>query len=158
MCSSGKKVTVKGHGGLIDIQGVTVAQVDDQVRLQKVETWFDPMEMFRQIAPNGITDENLTEPESRPAERQDNEPSKDGHSTSQEDKIDAGSTTTIPRDDETKTVTTNRDGVDEKVQVATGSEGPSGIAIKEQPEQEAVMTHDDMSKAMSSGCPFLNEQ
>ncbi|KAK0103380.1 hypothetical protein ONS95_005406 [Cadophora gregata] len=48
-----EKVTVKAHGGAIDIQGITVAKVDDKVRLQSVETWFDPMEMFRQIAPNG---------------------------------------------------------------------------------------------------------
>ncbi|GME24158.1 hypothetical protein GTA08_BOTSDO07581 [Neofusicoccum parvum] len=50
----GEKVTAKAHGGSIDIQGVTVATVDDKVRLQRVETWFDPMEMFRQIAPQGI--------------------------------------------------------------------------------------------------------
>ncbi|MCJ1465834.1 hypothetical protein MMC07_004453 [Pseudocyphellaria aurata] len=50
----GEKITAKAHNGPIDIEGVTVAQVDDQVRLQKVETWFDPLEMFRQIAPNGI--------------------------------------------------------------------------------------------------------
>lgn len=47
--SKGEKVTIKAHGGLIDIQGVTVAKVDDKVRLQSVDTWFDPMEMFRQI-------------------------------------------------------------------------------------------------------------
>jgi hypothetical protein len=31
-----------------------VAKVDDKVRLQSVETWFDPLEMFRQIAPEGV--------------------------------------------------------------------------------------------------------
>lgn len=41
---------------------MTVAQVDDQVRLQKVETWFDPLEMFRQIAPNGIVNREAREP------------------------------------------------------------------------------------------------
>jgi hypothetical protein len=46
-------VVAKAHGGLIDIQGVTVATVDDKVRMQQVETWFDPMEMFRQIDPEG---------------------------------------------------------------------------------------------------------
>ena len=53
MISKGKKVTAKAHGGAIDIQGITVAKVVDKVRLQSVETWFDPMEMFRQIAPTG---------------------------------------------------------------------------------------------------------
>lgn len=38
---------------------MTVAQVDDKVRLQKVETWFDPLEMFRQIAPNGIVNKEV---------------------------------------------------------------------------------------------------
>ncbi|KAF2135958.1 uncharacterized protein K452DRAFT_354163 [Aplosporella prunicola CBS 121167] len=49
-----EKVTAKAHGGPIDIQGVTVATVDDKIRLQRVETWFDPMDMFRQIAPQGV--------------------------------------------------------------------------------------------------------
>jgi hypothetical protein len=51
--SKGEKVRVKAHGGPIEIQGITVAMVDDKVRLQKVETWFDPLEMFRQIAAHG---------------------------------------------------------------------------------------------------------
>jgi hypothetical protein len=46
-------VKAKAHGGPIDIQGVTVAEVDDQLRVLKLETWFDPLEMFRQIAPEG---------------------------------------------------------------------------------------------------------
>ncbi|KAF2839769.1 hypothetical protein M501DRAFT_932858 [Patellaria atrata CBS 101060] len=50
----GEKITSKAHGGSIDIEGVTIAHVDNKVRLQKVETWFDPMEMFRQIAPTGV--------------------------------------------------------------------------------------------------------
>lgn len=34
---------------MIDIQGVTVAKLNDQFKIQTLETWFDPMEMFRQI-------------------------------------------------------------------------------------------------------------
>jgi len=49
----GEKITAKAHGGVLDIQGITIAKVDDKVRLQAVETWFDPMEMFRQISPAG---------------------------------------------------------------------------------------------------------
>lgn len=60
--SKGERITAKAHNGPIDIEGVTVAQVDDQVRLQKVETWFDPLEMFRQIAPNGIVNKEVREP------------------------------------------------------------------------------------------------
>ncbi|KAK8166320.1 putative pathogen-related protein [Phyllosticta citrichinensis] len=58
----GEKVTAKAHGGSIDIQGVTVAKVDDKVRLQRVETWFDPMEMFRKIAPQGIVNKEPIAP------------------------------------------------------------------------------------------------
>ena len=53
-CSKGEKVVAKAHGGPIEIFGVTVAQVDDKVRLQELDTWFDPLDMFRQIAPKGI--------------------------------------------------------------------------------------------------------
>jgi hypothetical protein len=52
--NKGEKVTAKAHGGPIDIQGVTVATVNDKVQLQAVRTWFDPMDMFRQIAPDGV--------------------------------------------------------------------------------------------------------
>ncbi len=55
-------MTAKAHGGSIDVQGVTVALVDDKFRLQKVETWFDPLEMFRQIAPNGVVHKAAVSP------------------------------------------------------------------------------------------------
>ncbi|KAF1991597.1 hypothetical protein K402DRAFT_322458 [Aulographum hederae CBS 113979] len=55
----GEKITAKAHGGAIDIEGVTVANVDDKVRLQAVHTWFDPLEMFRQIAPKGIVNKEV---------------------------------------------------------------------------------------------------
>ncbi|KAJ6584046.1 hypothetical protein DFH09DRAFT_265818 [Mycena vulgaris] len=47
----GERVTIKAHGGVLEIQGVTVAVVNDKLQLQKVETWFDPLEMFRQMGP-----------------------------------------------------------------------------------------------------------
>ena len=52
--SKGEKVTAKAHGGPIEIFGITVANVDDKVRLQAVDTWMDPLVMFRQIAPYGV--------------------------------------------------------------------------------------------------------
>lgn len=52
--SKGEKVTAKAHGGLIDIQGVTVAEVDEKIRMRAIQTWMDPLEMFRQIAPHGV--------------------------------------------------------------------------------------------------------
>ncbi|KFZ06033.1 hypothetical protein V501_07791 [Pseudogymnoascus sp. VKM F-4519 (FW-2642)] len=50
----GEKVTVPAHGATIDIQGVTIARVNASMQIQSIETFFDPLEMFRQIAPNGI--------------------------------------------------------------------------------------------------------
>ena len=52
-------MTCKAHGGPIEIFGITIAQVDEQTRLQAVDTWMDPLDMFRQIAPHGIVN---TEP------------------------------------------------------------------------------------------------
>ncbi|KAK5110878.1 hypothetical protein LTR85_000716 [Meristemomyces frigidus] len=55
----GEKVVAKAHGGPIEIFGVTVARVDDKVRLQDVDTWFDPLDMFRQIAPHGVVNKEF---------------------------------------------------------------------------------------------------
>ena len=57
--SKGEKITARAHGDVIEIQGVTVAQVDEKVRLQSVETWMDPLEMFRQIAPEGVVERKV---------------------------------------------------------------------------------------------------
>jgi hypothetical protein len=53
--SKGEKVTIKAHGGPIDIEGVIIAAVNDKLQLQKIEVWFDPMDMFRQMKPNDET-------------------------------------------------------------------------------------------------------
>ncbi|KAF8214938.1 hypothetical protein K438DRAFT_1926605 [Mycena galopus ATCC 62051] len=50
---NGERVTIRAHGKVLDIEGVTVAIVNDKLQLQKVETWFDPLEMFRQMGPLG---------------------------------------------------------------------------------------------------------
>jgi hypothetical protein len=77
--SKGEKVTAKAHGGAIDITGITIATVDDAVRLQNVNTYFDPMEMFRQIAPNGIVNKQVVDKRIDPSTALDTEiPSQDG--------------------------------------------------------------------------------
>ncbi|EEP82034.1 conserved hypothetical protein [Uncinocarpus reesii 1704] len=53
MNDKGEKVTVKAHGGDIDIQGLLVAKVNEKLQIQSIEVWNDPMEMFRQIGKNG---------------------------------------------------------------------------------------------------------
>ncbi|KAK3358048.1 hypothetical protein B0T25DRAFT_176115 [Lasiosphaeria hispida] len=56
----GEKVSIKAHGGPIDIEGVGVAVVNDKLQLTKVEVFFDPMSMFRQMASEGnVTKENV---------------------------------------------------------------------------------------------------
>ncbi|CAE7024387.1 hypothetical protein CFE70_003454 [Pyrenophora teres f. teres 0-1] len=69
--NKGEKVTAKAHGGSIDIQGVTVATVNDKVQLQSVRTWFDPMDMFRQIAPDGVVKKEEAPKNMSPAEALD---------------------------------------------------------------------------------------
>ncbi|KAF9892319.1 hypothetical protein FE257_002096 [Aspergillus nanangensis] len=46
----GEKVTIKAHGGVIDISGIVIAKVNSGLKLEKIDVWFDPMDMFRQIA------------------------------------------------------------------------------------------------------------
>ncbi|KAE8352505.1 hypothetical protein BDV28DRAFT_124505 [Aspergillus coremiiformis] len=45
----GDKVRVEAHGGLIDIQGIVIANVNEKLQLENIDVWFDPMDMFRQI-------------------------------------------------------------------------------------------------------------
>ena len=88
MYSKGQKVTAKAHGGPIDIEGVTVATVDDKVRLQNVQTWFDPLEMFRQIAPNGVVNKESI-PKTVSITLDDEDQTKEGPKASQ-DIFDSG--------------------------------------------------------------------
>jgi hypothetical protein len=39
----------------LEIQGVAAAEVNEKLQLQKVEIFFDPQALFRQMAPNGET-------------------------------------------------------------------------------------------------------
>ncbi|KAL5115990.1 hypothetical protein ACEQ8H_006107 [Pleosporales sp. CAS-2024a] len=66
--NQGEKVTARAHGGPIDIQGVTVATVNDKVQLQAVRTWFDPMDLFRQIAPKGVVQRESVPRGAKPAD------------------------------------------------------------------------------------------
>lgn len=49
--SKGENVSLKAHGGNIDIEGMAVAVVNDKLQIEKVDIWFDPMAMFRQMQP-----------------------------------------------------------------------------------------------------------
>ncbi|KAL3418166.1 hypothetical protein PVAG01_09881 [Phlyctema vagabunda] len=50
---AGEKVTVKAHGGTINFYGLTVAKLTDDLRIQSLDTFFNPMEMFEQIGRGG---------------------------------------------------------------------------------------------------------
>lgn len=66
-------MSAKAHGGAIDIEGVTVATVNDKLQLQSVRTWFDPMDMFRQIAPDGVVKKEAVDKKLSPGEALDSE-------------------------------------------------------------------------------------
>lgn len=51
----GDLVTIKAHNQMLDIQGVTVAKVNDKFQITSLETWFDPKDMFEQMKPSAET-------------------------------------------------------------------------------------------------------
>ncbi|KAI4728544.1 hypothetical protein E4T49_03673 [Aureobasidium sp. EXF-10728] len=131
----GEKVTAKAHGGAIDITGITIATVDDAVRLQEVNTYFDPMEMFRQIAPNGIVNKQVIDKKIDPSIALDIQvPSQDGsklaqaHGSEHPDESRPTSTAATSRT-ETNNIST------------TGTCPVSGAS---------------MSAALSAGCPVMS--
>ena len=73
--NKGQKVTAPAHGNAIDIQGVTVATVNDALQLQSVRTWFDPLDMFRQIAPTGVVKKEAVDKSLSPGDAIDAAPS-----------------------------------------------------------------------------------
>ncbi|KAJ3551968.1 hypothetical protein NPX13_g11230 [Xylaria arbuscula] len=50
--AAGEKVKVPPTGKVIDIEGVTVAHLNDKMQVTKLKTWFDSDEMFRQMDPD----------------------------------------------------------------------------------------------------------
>lgn len=51
----GDVVTIKAHGKPLDIQGITIAKLDDQLRVESLETFFDAKDMFEQMLPSAET-------------------------------------------------------------------------------------------------------
>lgn len=47
--SKGDNVVIKAHGGTIDIEGVVVAVVNEKLQMQKIDVFFDPQGIFRQM-------------------------------------------------------------------------------------------------------------
>ncbi|KAL3418658.1 hypothetical protein PVAG01_10374 [Phlyctema vagabunda] len=124
---SGQKVTAKAHGGPIDIQGLTVAKVDSQLRLQSVETWFDPLTMFRQIAPNGVVNKEVSTP-------------KPG--------VDITTALHGSEGHEHKAESNSNSNPSVKLD-------PGEAALTPADSTETTMTHEEMSKVTPAECPFL---
>jgi len=127
---------------VIDIKGITIAKVDDKVRLQSVETWFDPMEMFRQIAPSGIVNKTIHEPVT----------GKDLSSQLHGDEDDEHA----PKHEFTENVVTASENTTEEVAAEKKSEvGPGNAVIGSVDSKETTATHEEMSKITPAQCPFL---
>ncbi|RSL79574.1 hypothetical protein CEP52_017505 [Fusarium oligoseptatum] len=45
----GERVTLESNGKVIDIKGLSVAELDHEFRIIDLDIYFDPMEMFRQM-------------------------------------------------------------------------------------------------------------
>jgi len=52
--SSGRTVTAKASGKVIEIFGVTVAEVNDKFEITFIETFWEPESMFRQLISEGL--------------------------------------------------------------------------------------------------------
>lgn len=148
--SKGEKVTAKAHGGAIDIYGVTVATVNDKVQLQKVDTYFDPLEMFRQIAPNGVVNKEpktgaaaeQAEPTAKPAEE---------HATPETDKHNE---VDDPRRSGTELADRTRapepEEHEQKKSIYTSS-----VTGAEEPSSKGIKTDDDVPEAVNGVDRFL---
>lgn len=149
-------VTAKAHGGQIDIEGVTVALVNDELRVQKLETWFDPLEMFRQIAPNGVVNKSAVKSESVPAPEA---PSIESLTVDPEKAAEETKAATPVHDAATKdVVNASEHSIVEKQQAMEEpdrAKPENALAVPSEAKQTA-MTHEEMSKIMQKECPFLN--
>lgn len=46
----GEMVRVKAHGGTLSIEGIIIAKVSDQFKIESIDIWYDPMAIFHEIA------------------------------------------------------------------------------------------------------------
>ena len=161
--SKGEKITAKAHNGMIEIEGVTVAKVDDQVRLQKVETWFDPLEMFRQIAPNGIVNKEVRNMAFTKDDQEENTDVSETEGKKFAEEKDSQETTGSELNKEPKSNLKNEAAHEVKEEASGGTNTKlnevsttSGNAIAEASDsQETQRVHEEMSKISVAECPFL---
>jgi hypothetical protein len=148
--NKGEKVTAKAHGGPIDIQGVTVATVNDKVQLQSVRTWFDPMDMFRQIAPNGVVKKEDVPKNLSPEEVVESAQVEAGIKVSDEQELPDR---TVQSEDEVKKTIA---AIDEKVARGFSQDHSTEVAMEELRKSGAQgMPVDHPATAEGGSCPFM---
>ncbi|KAF2155545.1 hypothetical protein K461DRAFT_290566 [Myriangium duriaei CBS 260.36] len=146
--NKGEKITAKAHGGPIEITGITIATVNDKVQLQAVDTYFDPMTMFKQIAPEGTVNKEIIS-----------------------EKVDPGTAYDLPSRSAEQGDGTARKDVDEHLAEPADVVHPhpkdmekavhpsAGQAVAVPAEaQETKITHEEMSGMSAAECPFLNRE
>lgn len=146
--NKGEKVTAKSHGGSIDIQGVTVATVNDKVQLQSVRTWFDPMDMFRQIAPNGVVKKEDVPKDVSPADALD-----DAQAGVQVPKEQTLPDRTVQTAEEVRHTVAALEEKEEKEDENTSEEVNGSGINQELPVQHPPVSGENGTAA--GGCPFM---
>lgn len=148
--NKGEKVTAKAHGGPIDVQGVTVATVNEKLQLQSVRTWFDPMDMFRQIAPNGVVKKEDVPKDLSPEQIVESAQSEAGIKVPAEQELPDQTIQTEKEVEETIAAT------DKKVADGFAPERSTQVAIEElekSKQQELPFNHPATTEGGS--CPFM---
>ena len=159
-----------------------MAHVNDKLQVQKLETWFDPLEMFRQITPNGIVNKEISGHKveldgTEPAEKE--VPSRQARE--EQAPLSAISSSTV-NGEETRRMEPAK--ISDPTVGATPGQRPDGIDrhlaktaddVHPHPKdaemavrpvagqsvaapadsEETKATHEEMSKATSAECPFL---
>ena len=54
--STGRTVRAKATGKLIEVFGLTTAEVDEKFQITRLETFWEPESMFRQLVEGGLED------------------------------------------------------------------------------------------------------
>ncbi|KAL9059353.1 MAG: hypothetical protein Q9162_001222 [Coniocarpon cinnabarinum] len=154
----GEKVIAKAHGGPIELKGTTWAWVDDKVRVKKLETWFDPLEMFRQIAPNGIVNKETVKPEAAgvtPAETVV-APKTDAERLGTQ--ATAVSRNSSPSHEDFVDVSHPDKSSDGVLSSEVSGLGEGSAVALANDDRRTTEAHEEMSKITPLQCPFMNKE
>ncbi|KAI9711469.1 MAG: hypothetical protein M1820_002032 [Bogoriella megaspora] len=167
----GEKVTAKAHGGAIDIEGVTVAHVNDKLQVLNLETWFDPLEMFRQISPSGIVNREIVAKKASDGTTAPGQEDLSEHTEEEKQALGldtaAQSSTGGPKEYPYRS-STDGDKIDQHLEKSadvvhphpkqmeqTVQPAPGEAVVAPASSTETNATHEEMSKVTPAECPFL---